>query len=339
MKQGILAVSFFLFIIFLFLFILPRWWVVQREIEPEFGFSFSYRHATFLGLDWQEAYLVLLEELKPKSVRLPVFWMEVEKEQGQFDFAVVDWQIEEAKKRDIPVVLELGYRSFHRPECYPPDWAKDLNQQEFAEAVYAFLKEGTKHFSEYENIETWQVENEPLDVLRYWCRRLSPSFVAKEIEVVKANDPQDRPILLTFGGEIFLRPYWRSLVSKIDIIGVSFYPRVWHKLVRRYISAYDQGIFSLRNISVERGEAIRLGKRFWIIEFEAEPYGDKPITELTREEIEETATPACLQEYYEKIKNIGGVERIYFWGVEWWYKEKLEGRPEMWEKGKEFFSS
>lgn len=339
MRRGIILTFLILFFLVFYFFLIPRRWVVQKEIKPEFGFSFSHRHASFLGLDWQEVYLGLLDELKPKSVRLPVFWFEVEKEQGEFDFTLNDWLIEEAEEREIPVVLEIGYRSFHRPECYPPDWAKDLSQKEFEEAVLSFLEEGIKHFSRYEKIEAWQIENEPLDVLRPWCRKLSPSFVAKEIEIVKANDSQDRPILLTFGGEIFLRPYWRGLVPEIDIIGVSFYPRVWHKLVKRYISAYDQGIFSLRNIGIERGEAMRLGKRFWIVEFEAEPYGDKPITELSREEIEETATPARLQEYYQVIEKMGGVERIYFWGVEWWYKEKLEGRPEMWEKGKEFFSS
>ena len=109
-----------LFFLFICLFILPRRWVVKKEIEPEFGFSFSHRHATILGLDWQETYLALLDELKPKSVRIPVYWFEVEKEQGEFDFEVVDWQIKEAEKREIPVVLEIGYRSFHRPECYPP---------------------------------------------------------------------------------------------------------------------------------------------------------------------------------------------------------------------------
>lgn len=339
MRRGIILTFLVIFFLVFYFFLIPRRWPVQKEIKPEFGFTFSHRHASFLGLDWQEAYLSLLDEFKPKSVRLPVFWFEVEKEKGEFDFSLVDWQIEEAEKREIPVVLEIGYRSFHRPECYPPDWAKDLNQEEFEKTVLSFLEAGIKHFSQYEKIEAWQVENEPLDVLRPWCRKLSPSFVAKEIEAVKANDPQSRPILLTFGGEIFLRPYWRGLVSEIEIIGVSFYPRVWHKVARRYISAYDQGIFSLRNISIERGEAIRLGKRFWIVEFEAEPYGDKPITELSREEIEETATPDYLQKYYEIIEKMGGVERIYFWGVEWWYKELLEGRPGMWEKGKEFFSS
>lgn len=337
MKRKFLLIFLILFLLFIYFFIIPRRWIVKKEIKPEFGFSFSHRHAVNLGLDWQETYLALLNEFKPKSIRLPVFWFEVEKEKGKFDFAINDWLIEEAEKQGIPVVLEIGYRSFHRPECYPPDWAKGLNQKEFEEAVFSFLEEGIKHFSQYENIEAWQVENEPLDVLRPWCRRLSPSFVAKEVEIVKTNDFQNRPILLTFGGEIFLRPYWRGLVPKIDIIGVSFYPRVWHKLTQSYISAYDQGIFSLRNIAIERGEAIRLGKRFWIVEFEAEPYGAKPINELSQEEIKETATPAHLQEYYEIIKRIGGVERIYFWGVEWWYKEKLEGRPGMWEAGKFYF--
>lgn len=334
MKSRLLLIFALLSALFLYAFILPRRWIVEKEIEPEFGFSFSPRHAVYLGLDWQGTYLALLDEFEPRSVRIPVYWHETEKEQGEFDFKVADWQVKEAEKRGIPVVLVIGYRSFHRPECYPPGWVKNLNQEEFEKATLSFLEEGVKHFSFYENIEIWQVENEPLDVLRPWCRKLNASFVAKEIEAVRASDPEEKPILLTFGGEIFFRPFWRGLAPKVDIIGVSFYPKAWNRLVRRYTETYKLGIFGPRNIAIERGEAMRLGKRFWIVEFQAEPWGPKPLALLGQEQVEETMSPAHLKEYLDIVKKAGGVERIYFWGVEWWYKELLEGRGEMWELGK-----
>jgi len=333
-RRIFLLIFFLLFVFFLYAFILPRRMIVKKEIEPEFGFSFSPRHAVYLGLDWQETYLALLDGLEPRSVRIPVYWHETEKERGQYDFKVAEWQVKEAAKRGIPIVLVIGYRSFHRPECYPPSWVKVLNQEEFEKATLVFIEAGVKHFSRYDNIEVWQVENEPLDILRSWRRRLSPAFVAKEIEAVKVNDPKGRPVLLTFGGEIFFRPLWRSLAPKVDIIGVSFYPKVWSKFLQRYIETYKLGIFGPRNIAIERGEMMRLGKQFWIVEFQAEPWGPRPLALLEPEQVEETMSPAYLEEYLDIVKKAGGVERIYFWGVEWWYKELLEGRGEMWELGK-----
>lgn len=337
-RRIFLFIFFLLSVLFLYAFILPRRMIVKKEIELEFGFSFSPRHAVYLGLDWQGTYLALLDGLEPRSVRIPVYWHETEKERGQYNFKVAEWQVKEAEKRRIPVVLAIGYRSFHRPECYPPDWAKELSQEEFESATLSFIEEGVKHLSHYNNIEIWQVENEPLDILRPWCRKLKASFVAKEIEVARANDPRGRPILLTFGGEIFFRPLWRSLAPKVNIIGVSFYPKVWSKFLQRYIETYKLGIFSPRNIAIERGEMMRLGKRFWIVEFQAEPWGPKPLHLLEQEEIEKTMNPARLEEHLNLVKKAGGVERIYFWGVEWWYKELLEGRGEMWELGRSLIS-
>jgi hypothetical protein len=331
----------FLFLFFLttffYFFVWPRRLIVTKEIKPEFGFSYSYRHARLLGLDEKETFLFFLDDLKPVSVRLPVFWDETEPQPGEFDFTKVDWQITQAAKRNIPVVLAVGYRSFHRPECYAPERLAAASRAEFEQALLAFVAAATNHFSQHENIEVWQVENEPLDLFRVWCRRLTPVLVAKEIETIRTHDSQNRPVMLTLGGEIFFRPLWRPLVPKIDIIGVSFYPKNWLDWARTYVLTYRLGPFSPRNLAVERGEALRLGKRFWVVEFQAEPWKDKPITELTPEEAAETITPEKLAEYYEIIKRAGGVERIYFWGVEWWYRELLAGRPAMFEAGKKYF--
>jgi beta-galactosidase GanA len=55
-----------------------------------------------------ETYIALLDEVGVKKMRLPVYWDLVEKERGQYDFSDVDWQLAEAKKRNVEVILSIG---------------------------------------------------------------------------------------------------------------------------------------------------------------------------------------------------------------------------------------
>lgn len=303
--------------------------VEEGPYEIELGVSFSPSYAASLGLNPQEAYQAILDELGLKTVRLPVYWSEVEREDDQFAFGEVDWYLREASERGAQVVLTLGYRNFRYPECYPPDWAKSLDDKEFEEELFEYLSATVSHFSSSElsqAIEAWQVENEPFDlpIFRRWCRHFSSSLVAQELETVKSSDPLLRPVILTSGGESFLRFLWRGATEKADILGVSFYPRTVLPggIV---IQTYRLGPLSPRNIPGERQYATSLGKKFWVVEMQAEPWGGKA----------ETMSPEILKENYELLLEFGGAERVYFWGAEWWYKEKLEGRDRLWVAGRE----
>jgi len=49
-------------------------------------------------------------------------------------------------------------------------------------------------------------------------------------------------------------------------------------------------------------------------------------------------SPEILKENYDLLLQFGGAERVYLWGAEWWYKEKLEGRDGLWVIGREILN-
>src|SRR5574340_1785922 len=89
---GALAVAVVLFLAILWL---P---VFNPPKEMKFGVSFSKSYAEYLELNWQEAYLAILDDLGAKSVRLQSDWDKTELSEGNFDFSALDWQMSEAEK-------------------------------------------------------------------------------------------------------------------------------------------------------------------------------------------------------------------------------------------------
>src|SRR5436305_1348192 len=61
-----------------------------------------------------------------RSVRLPVYWEELEPSPDVFDFTEVDCYLAAAESRGVAVLLSVGYKQPRWPECYPPRWAADL---------------------------------------------------------------------------------------------------------------------------------------------------------------------------------------------------------------------
>ncbi len=62
-----------------------------------YGVSFSAKYAEELGLDWRQAYLAMLCELKFERVRLMSYWDIIEASPGIYNFDDSDWQIKQAK--------------------------------------------------------------------------------------------------------------------------------------------------------------------------------------------------------------------------------------------------
>ena len=92
----------------------------------ELGLNFSNKYAEYLGLDWQDSYLAILDELQVKYIRLAAPWNEIEPEKDFYAFAALDWQIEQADKRGVDIILAIGRRTPHWPECHDPEWIKGL---------------------------------------------------------------------------------------------------------------------------------------------------------------------------------------------------------------------
>src|SRR3989344_7049599 len=137
MIQRILS---FLIIIIL---ILGIYLFIGKAPTPEkikWGVVFSQKHEKDLGLDWRESYLAILDELEVKNIRLIAYWDLIEQEEGKYDFEDLDWQIKEAKDRDVAITVVMGMKVPRWPECHIPEWAKGATKEKQQERVLALLE-------------------------------------------------------------------------------------------------------------------------------------------------------------------------------------------------------
>ena len=87
-----------------------------------FGVTFSTKFSSELGLDWKELYSAILDDLQVKEIRLPIYWDDIEKEEGKFDFSQYDYIIDEGSKKGVKFIVNIGWRLPRWPECHAPEW-------------------------------------------------------------------------------------------------------------------------------------------------------------------------------------------------------------------------
>src|SRR3989344_978388 len=165
----------------------------------KWGASFDAAYAESLGLDWKKTYLSLLDEVGVDHLRLVAFWDTVEPQEDRFDFAALDFQMSEARKRGVSVILAIGRRLPRWPECHTPDWAAAFSEKEQQEEVTELITAVVKRYRKSPHLEFWQVENEPFVGFFGECPRLNRSFLEREIAGVVVLDPA-QPVLLTDSG-------------------------------------------------------------------------------------------------------------------------------------------
>ncbi|MFA6390067.1 MAG: beta-galactosidase, partial [Patescibacteria group bacterium] len=173
--------------------------------ELSYGLTFSKKKASDLGFDWKKVYLSVLDELKVKKLRLAAYWDEVEPAKGKYEWADLDWQVKEAEKRNVELILAVGSRLPRWPECHYPGWAKDSSKEETDSRLLNYIKETVKRYKDSKAVKYWQVENEPF--LNHFgeCPNPDKNLLDKEIALVKSLD--SREIVITDSGEL---SFWIS---------------------------------------------------------------------------------------------------------------------------------
>ncbi len=295
------------------------------------GVTFSKPFAEKLGLSWQEVYVAMLDDLGVRSVRVNTYWDEIERQEGVYDFTDYDWQIEEAAKRGVSVVLIIGRRTARWPECHDPSWLKELSEKEKRKKVLRILEEEVRHFQQYENIVWWQVENEPLLSLFGECTGLSREFLQREVARVQALDK--RPVMVTDSGELSL---WLRTGSVADILGATLYRRVWNPYMGHVSYFLPPAYYTFRAWVVENFYGV---DRVIISELQGEPWGaqQKELPDLT---LDEQFTSFDIERFQNTLlfAKKTGFSDIYIWGVEWWYWLKTEKNdPSFWNEVKKLF--
>lgn len=148
--------------------------------DVKFGVTFSQKFATDMGLDWQETYLAMLDDLGVKKLRLPVYWDLVERSKDNYDFNDLDWQLAQAEQRNVEVILAMGQRVPRWPECHIPDWIESDDQRKGE--LLEFIDIVVKRYQDNNAVKIWQVENEPFLPFFGVCPEFDEKLLEEEIK-------------------------------------------------------------------------------------------------------------------------------------------------------------
>jgi Beta-galactosidase len=303
-----LAVIAALVLLILILFYLGR---PQKDIT--WGITFSTIRAKELGFDRQQLFTTIASDLHPKIVRLPVYWSELEPQQGQFDFQTTDALLAKADEQHIRVILGLGKKQARWPECHQPDWYNHLNEEQQDQATVSMIESAVTHLRSHQSIASWQIENEPYFQYGPSCPQTSAALYEQELKAVKQLD--SRPTIATDSGE---KGAWITVSgSGADILGSTMYREAYYEKQGKYVT-YPLPWWTY---NIKAGLVILLTGVHKVIgvELQAEPWLiiSNPTVTAPEEQLKHM-NPAIFQQNIDYATKVGFSEN-YLWGAEWWY--------------------
>ena len=170
-------------------FVTVYWFLAAYTYQPSreitYGVTFSSTFATYMGLDWKETYKAILDDLKVKYIRIPVYWNQLEPEKDLYNWEPVDWMVRESELKDVRLILVLGRRQPRWPECHDPFWVKDLSKEEVRAKILKNIELIVNRYKDSKSVEIWQVENEPFLDFFGICPKISKNELREEIDLVK----------------------------------------------------------------------------------------------------------------------------------------------------------
>jgi hypothetical protein len=310
---------------------------VVRHAPVQVGTSFNPAHATYLGLEWKDAYK-RLEAMHFKVIRLSAYWAQVDGE----GYDQLDWLLSESRRSGQPVVLSVGMKGLGWPEYYIPSAFQpkvsdgaDIGQDALLRAgVLDFIGATVSRYQDNPQLVAWQVENEPLNPAGPHRWYIGKELVAQEVATVKAAD--QRPVIVNAFGHfnmLFDRTSNRSgfdlkallgfesdtaealslgLLGKGDVLGLDVYTEIGYNFLGQ-VGVSHAGSDWASKAGHWRGNAVKQGKQAWITEAQAEPweasitsYGDPKST--------------VAEDIGTRFKAIRaeGFGTILLWGAEYW---------------------
>lgn len=292
-----------------------------------FGVTFSKKYAAEIGLDWRELYFAILDDLKVKNIRLPIYWDEIEKEPGVFDYSDYDLMISEGAKRQVKFVINIGWRLPRWPECHAPEWTNSEGVTDIQANTLLMLKNTVERYKDNSAILYWQVENEPFLNTFGICPKSDEAFFAKEVTLVKSLDK--RQIIVSGPGELNL---WRKEAKYGDIFGTTLYRVVWNKVVGYVRYPIPSWFYGFKAWLV----GIPADKRI-IAELQAEPWVPQgKIIYLNQTEADYSFSIGQFKSNLQYALDTK-FKKAYLWGVEWWYWQYKYGDKSFWEFARTLF--
>ncbi len=295
-----------------------------------FGASFSVEYADELGLDWRQAYQAILQDLGVKHLRLMSYWEQIEPAPGQFDFADLDWQMEQARLAGAKVSLAIGLRQPRWPECHYAPWARGLGPNEQKQALESFISAVVKHYRNDSAIESYQLENEALLRTFGACQgTFDRGRLQAELDLVRGLDPA-HPVAMSVSNQ-----YGLPLGSpRPDEYGFSIYKRAYVSAVHLYFNyRVPAWFYHWRAAVTER----LTSKPVFVHELQAEPWGPGATVGLSIEEQNKTMDAGKLTEIIDYSRGMH-ISHQDLWGAEWWYWRKVKFHDDsLWQVAKSAF--
>jgi hypothetical protein len=339
MKKILKIMGIFLIIILFILISIFCYFFVGKAPTPKnitWGVDFSQMQARTLGLDWKETYSAIIDDLGVKNIKLHTQWDYIEGAgSGKYYFDDIDWQLATAKEKGVKIIYVVGIKSGRWPECHIPKWTKVLSEKQQKDSTLNYIKEVVQRYKDNEAIAYWQVENEPFfhfGECPDWYYE-NTDFLKEEIALVKAIDPS-RKIIVSDSGEYSM---WIDAAKTGDIVGATMYRQAWTNITNSF-GFYSHYFFSPVYYS---RKALIIEKIFHkdviCIELQAEPWVSKPFQNVSLEVQAETMNLVKFKENVIFAKQTG-LDKFYFWGVEWWYWMKsTKNHPEIWNEARNLF--
>jgi len=323
----VLVVLLISIIIFMKIFSSNKEIEILSDNENFFGVTFSRKYAEELGLDWKEVYLAILDDLKVKQIRLPIYWDDIEKEKGVYIYDDYDYLINEGNKRNIEFIISVGWRLPRWPECHSPAWTNQEKIVDIQDQVLLMLERTINRYKNNESIISWQLENEPFLDFFGICPPSDEEFFKKELALLRSLD--GRPVMVSGPGELNM---WRKEAKYGDIFGTTMYRVVWNRWLGYTLYPIPPSFYRFKAWLVKIPPEKRI-----IAELQAEPWVPQgKIVHLSKNEADYSFSLERFKSnliYAKKTQ----FNKAYLWGAEWWYWQYLHGNQDFWELARKLF--
>lgn len=313
-------------------FYIDRYAFSEPAVQQNYGVTFSYTYAESLGLSWQENLEALLTDMPIKRMRVPVYWSELERVQGEFDFSVYDEMIRIAEAHNTSIVFAIGQRVPRWPECHVPSWIDVGDTDFFQQMEELMVKEVVNRYADTPIVMGWQVYNEPYLEVFGECSITNPEQVSRLISYVHERDPQAE-IFTTDSGEL---GDWVRAKHMTDVFGISLYRTTYNSIFGYIRYLFPPSIYSLKyqftSLFSDEHPA-------WIIsELQMEPWSAYAIATMDQAAQEALMNERIMKDtirYAERVP----VSEVWLWGAEWWYWQKVyRGNDEPWNTAIDIFT-
>ena len=302
---------------------------LTKHPKDFFGVTFSIQFCNDLGLDWKETYQAMLTDLKVKQIRIPVYWDDLEKTEGNYDFSNYDYLISEGKKHDAKFILAMGRRVPRWPECHSPAWANTKSDIAQQVAILKMIQVVVTHYQNDPSVTDWQVENEPFLGTFGVCPPFDENFLKQEVDEVRRLDK--RKVIITGSGEL---GWWKEEASIGDYFGTTLYRVIYSPFFGFIHYPIPPDVFYTL-----KAKLLGIPKeKLMVIELQAEPWvPEGNMNQMSQAEINKSMSVDQFKANLQDSINLN-FNKTYLWGVEWWYWQKKYGDPQYWQIASSLFN-